>query len=390
MAAINRGVINTLPSEVLQQIIEIVDDPLLTSLVCKRFAAETLERINAHLIGLCGVFTIAHQGDSALYKARNIFLRVVRDHHRVIQSEKGVYGQYSRVSVDRCRKLIEDLEPSVSDDLLRDFALSLTEINVSNFYNESSELAKVSKIGVQQEILTFFSMKNTEKFRTKSLGIFDKALRFLGASKFREGFSIDLGGKEIMGLHFVRNQLYYLPKDLGNFSLLEVLAIIDCQLLDLPPEIGFLTNLKELDLSFNYLKKIPPELGRCSSLEKLDLTKNRLQSVPIEIGELKKLHSVDLSFNRVSLEKDTILQYVGLDLGSQQVVRRENKRMQSEMLLGYEEKTSWNIMRVWLEHYGRQEVFDNESILKTALTKVPDQSPPVKRDPSGSRFCVCL
>ena len=57
----------------------------------------------------------------------------------------------------------------------------------------------------------------------------------------------------------------------------------------LPPEIGNLVDLVELDLTGNRLTELPAEIGNLTSLTRLNARNNQLRSLPPEIGNLTNL-----------------------------------------------------------------------------------------------------
>ncbi|XP_077848442.1 leucine-rich repeat-containing protein 2 isoform X4 [Macaca mulatta] len=82
---------------------------------------------------------------------------------------------------------------------------------------------------------------------------------------------------------------------------MRILDLPKNQISYLPAEIGCLKNLKELNVSFNHLKSIPPELGDCENLDRLDCSGNlELMELPFELSNLKQVTFVDISANKFS------------------------------------------------------------------------------------------
>ena len=94
-----------------------------------------------------------------------------------------------------------------------------------------------------------------------------------------------------------------LPKEIGNFSQLGSIQIIDSNLTgSLPSEIGNLENLKQLLFFDNqFTGQIPPELGRLSKLINLGLGGNNLTgNIPSELGNMSNLVVFQLHDNQLT------------------------------------------------------------------------------------------
>ncbi|BDA76389.1 hypothetical protein CAL7716_105550 (plasmid) [Calothrix sp. PCC 7716] len=98
----------------------------------------------------------------------------------------------------------------------------------------------------------------------------------------------------------IRNNLSYLPKEIGFLNQLEELQVFGNKLTIIPAEIGQLVNLQYLNLHRNKLSSIPAEIGQLVNLKFLDLRHNQLSSLSVEIGHLVNLQSLDLFYNKLS------------------------------------------------------------------------------------------
>ncbi|MCH9631360.1 MAG: hypothetical protein S4CHLAM37_13830 [Chlamydiia bacterium] len=93
-------------------------------------------------------------------------------------------------------------------------------------------------------------------------------------------------------------ELTALPSSIGDLTKLETLKLDGNPLTQLPPSIGNLTNLKELELPRNQLTQLPPEIGNLTNLLLLDISSNSLSDLPDEFSRLQALELLDLENNR--------------------------------------------------------------------------------------------
>ena len=89
-------------------------------------------------------------------------------------------------------------------------------------------------------------------------------------------------------LDLSREELEYLPPEIGDLVHLVELDLTGNQLKELPAEIGNLTNLTRLNARNNQLTKLPSELGGLVNLKGLFLQENQLTELPLQVGQLGK------------------------------------------------------------------------------------------------------
>ncbi len=96
----------------------------------------------------------------------------------------------------------------------------------------------------------------------------------------------------LKSLYFDKNYLTGIPGEIGSLINLTQLNLSDNQLVELPKEIGNLINLKILYLYGNLLEELPKDIGALTSLNLLGLSENELTKLPKEIGNLVRLESL--------------------------------------------------------------------------------------------------
>jgi len=110
----------------------------------------------------------------------------------------------------------------------------------------------------------------------------------------------------LTSLYLMNNKLRILPKEIGNLKKLDVLSLTNNHLIILPATIGELKELRSLSLAENKLKTLPKEIGQLKNLHTLFLNDNPNLSLSKEIWkallDLPKLKSINLSNTKVHLE----------------------------------------------------------------------------------------
>lgn len=105
---------------------------------------------------------------------------------------------------------------------------------------------------------------------------------------------------ELKELNLVQNRLSSLPTEIGSLKKLQVLNIGSNVLTELPESIGNLSQLKVLRLSKNQLERLPESIGNLTNLEFLIIVGNKLKSLPESIGKLKKLQYLYIDQNELT------------------------------------------------------------------------------------------
>jgi leucine-rich repeat protein SHOC2 len=116
--------------------------------------------------------------------------------------------------------------------------------------------------------------------------------------------SASLDSTSMLDLRF--HNLTTLPDNIGDFSRLIELSLLNNQLITIPDSIGNLTNLTSLSLSANQLTTLPASIGKLANLRWLYLGSNRLTTIPTTIGNLSNLTSLSLRDNYLTILPDTI------------------------------------------------------------------------------------
>jgi len=98
-----------------------------------------------------------------------------------------------------------------------------------------------------------------------------------------------------------RNELEYLPEDIGDLSALTKLDISHNEIRWIPPSFTKLVKLKELDLRHNHFFELPKEFGACSSIEELVLDHNKFYDLPESMTNMPRLRSLSLDHNEYML-----------------------------------------------------------------------------------------
>jgi Leucine-rich repeat (LRR) protein len=114
-------------------------------------------------------------------------------------------------------------------------------------------------------------------------------------------------------LNVRKNQLVYLPPDIGGFVLMRELLLGHNLLPSLPPQIGNCKQLRKLDLTHNRLSVLPSELQFCERLEEIDVSFNQLISIPKELGKLKELRILNLRHNQLKSIPDSLCECTKLE-----------------------------------------------------------------------------
>ncbi len=78
-------------------------------------------------------------------------------------------------------------------------------------------------------------------------------------------------------LDLSRQNLYYIPDRIGNY-----------------------TRLKYLSFRYNQIQAINPRMARCTALRRLDLSSNQLQDVPFGVVYLSQIHQLNLTDNKLT------------------------------------------------------------------------------------------
>ena len=84
------------------------------------------------------------------------------------------------------------------------------------------------------------------------------------------------------------------PDELFQFTQLQGLTMILCNMESLPSEISKLSELEVLDLTFNYLSDLPVALAELKSLEVLTLTHNHFRTIPSTVIDIQGLRRLAL------------------------------------------------------------------------------------------------
>jgi len=104
-------------------------------------------------------------------------------------------------------------------------------------------------------------------------------------------------GDEITGLSIYNCGIKAFPHGILRLKFLRHLALRRNNLEYLPKEIGFLSNLEYLDLRLNKLEKLPNAIGLLFKLKNLNLSSNILITIPDSIGDLLMLKTLNLKSN---------------------------------------------------------------------------------------------
>ena len=116
--------------------------------------------------------------------------------------------------------------------------------------------------------------------------------------------STSFDSTSILDLRF--NNITTLPDNIGSYSKLIELSLLNNKLITIPDNIGNLTSLKSLSLSTNQLTTLPESIGNLVNLQWLYLGSNRLTAIPNTIGDLSNLTSLSLRDNYLTVLPDTI------------------------------------------------------------------------------------
>lgn len=111
--------------------------------------------------------------------------------------------------------------------------------------------------------------------------------------------SVIVSNKQVVGLFLGYRKLKNFPRQILEFSELEVLSLSGNFIKSIPLSINKLIHLKKLMLSSNKLQLLPPTIGDLSCLQILFLDNNFLSSIPSSIGKLSNLEELDLSINKL-------------------------------------------------------------------------------------------
>jgi leucine-rich repeat protein SHOC2 len=122
--------------------------------------------------------------------------------------------------------------------------------------------------------------------------------------------STSFDSTSILDLRF--QNITTLPDNIGDFSRLIELSLLNNQLITIPDSIGNLINLNSLSLSANQLTTLPESIGNLAKLRWLYLGSNRLTAIPNTLGNLSNLTSLSLRDNYLTILPDTIGNLVNL------------------------------------------------------------------------------
>ena len=86
--------------------------------------------------------------------------------------------------------------------------------------------------------------------------------------------TVNMLNMNLRQIDFSMNKILYLPDEICELRLLEMLKVDKNNLKQLPSDIGNLRSLKELSASHNDLRSLPDDLARCQQLEDLIINDN--------------------------------------------------------------------------------------------------------------------
>lgn len=86
--------------------------------------------------------------------------------------------------------------------------------------------------------------------------------------------------EKVVELYLVKQGLFVLPKEIGQFKNLESLVAEHNRISYLPPELLQLEKLKTLDLAHNELRTLPRDIYKLTRLEKFRVEKNFIERLP--------------------------------------------------------------------------------------------------------------
>ncbi|MCK4934764.1 MAG: leucine-rich repeat domain-containing protein, partial [Simkaniaceae bacterium] len=265
------------------QILELVGDPQVTSLVSRSWREHTRGATNSSLFCMGQVMP---GKPTNVEEIRALFLHAVKEHRHLVPREGArIYEKHPLLSRGRCARIIDDIFHAKENEREKFWmeaknSLLITMTSPDDFQNvNADELIRilVEKFGNQPLV------------RAYGLYITDKQLRHLS-----EDIGMFVG---IASLSLSLNCLSFLPREVEQLTALRSLNLSNNSLEIFPSEILGLSKLKQLDLSYNELAILPSEIGNLRQLESLNLEGNQLQVLPMEMGELANLTNLELAEN---------------------------------------------------------------------------------------------
>lgn len=189
-------------------------------------------------------------------------------------------------------------------------------------YIQYNNLTNFDSAGLMENLEVLYASKNNVsrfKFQSKKLRVFlfdrnpiieipfnninFEALTTLNLSKAK---LTSLSNEDLLRLSNIevlildKNDLTYLPSQIGSLKTLNYLSSYANNLQSIPESIGQLTNLQHLDLHLNSIKSIPNSIWNCS-LTRLNLSSNLLTNFPVHPRSNKSsLTSTNLDNTRKS------------------------------------------------------------------------------------------
>ncbi|XP_063156046.1 leucine-rich repeat-containing protein 69 [Candoia aspera] len=107
--------------------------------------------------------------------------------------------------------------------------------------------------------------------------------------------------KNLVLLNLNKNQLSYLPPEIGRLQNLECVSLEKNKLENIPKEFCCLRNLRELHLSHNFITTLPEEIRQLTKLTILILSRNKIAYLPDGICKLKRLKVLDVAGNNIQI-----------------------------------------------------------------------------------------
>ena len=185
----------------------------------------------------------------------------------------------------------------------------------------------------------------------------------------------------IIGLLIENNTL---PQDridkVFNYTSLEELRLVNCNITELSSKISKLSKLKILNLENNKLEEVPSTIGTLSNLEELNLSQNSIKKLPNQFEKLQNLINLNLSKNKEieineSLFKFRRLEFLNLGFTNvEKVVDRINEfSYLKELSLSGNEideiseslVTLEKLEKLWLDNNLIKEIPENIELLKS-------------------------